>query len=82
MIPYQGLLTPLYLLFAKIGLANSHVGLAIVHTIDMPDEKLMEVEELLQDPHVVVAGAHNPIVRRRGRRVQGTGGGVILVVPP
>lgn len=33
MIPYQALLTPLYLMFAKIGLANSQFGLAIVHTI-------------------------------------------------
>lgn len=33
MIPYQALLTPLYLTFSKWGLANSHVGLAMVHTI-------------------------------------------------
>jgi multiple sugar transport system permease protein len=33
MIPYQALLTPLYLTFAKIGLANSHLGLAIVHAV-------------------------------------------------
>jgi multiple sugar transport system permease protein len=33
MIPYQALLTPLYLTFAKLGLANSLLGLAIVHTI-------------------------------------------------
>ena len=33
MIPYQALLTPLYLDFAKVGLVNTHVGLAIVHTI-------------------------------------------------
>ena len=33
MIPYQALLTPLYLMFAKLGLANSLFGLAIVHTI-------------------------------------------------
>lgn len=33
MIPYQALLTPLYLSFAKVGLANSHLGLAIVHTV-------------------------------------------------
>ena len=33
MIPYQALLTPLYLMFSKIGLANSHLGLAVVHTI-------------------------------------------------
>ena len=33
MIPYQALLTPLYLMFAKIGLANTSAGLAIVHSI-------------------------------------------------
>lgn len=33
MIPYQALLTPLYLSFSKMGLANSHFGLALVHAI-------------------------------------------------
>jgi len=33
MIPYQALLTPLYLSFSKVGLANSHLGLAIVHAV-------------------------------------------------
>jgi multiple sugar transport system permease protein len=33
MIPYQAMLTPLYLMFSGIGLTNSHVGLAIIHTI-------------------------------------------------
>jgi multiple sugar transport system permease protein len=33
MIPYQAILTPLYLDFAKIGLVNTHLGLAVVHTI-------------------------------------------------
>jgi len=33
MIPYQALLMPLYLTFSKIGLANSHLGLAMVHTV-------------------------------------------------
>ena len=46
-------------------LLSRRVDLAIVHAIDMPDQKLMDVEELLQDPHVVVAGVHHPIVRRR-----------------
>ena len=32
MIPYQALLIPLYLTFSKMGLANSHFGLAMVHT--------------------------------------------------
>src|SRR5215813_4880312 len=46
-------------------LLSRKVDLAIVHAIDVPNRKLMEVEVLLQDPHVVVAGAHHPIVRRR-----------------
>jgi multiple sugar transport system permease protein len=33
LIPYQAILTPLYLDFAKAGLVNTHIGLAIVHTI-------------------------------------------------
>jgi multiple sugar transport system permease protein len=33
MIPYQALLTPLYLMFSKMGLANTHLGLAVVHTV-------------------------------------------------
>jgi multiple sugar transport system permease protein len=33
MIPYQALLTPLYLTFAKLGLTNTHLGLAIVHAV-------------------------------------------------
>ena len=36
-IPYQALLTPLFLMFSDLGLANSLVGLAIVHTaIQLP----------------------------------------------
>jgi multiple sugar transport system permease protein len=33
MIPYQVLLTPLYMQLANWGLANTHLGLAIVHTL-------------------------------------------------
>lgn len=33
MIPYQALLIPLYLNFAKVGLANTQLGLAIIHTL-------------------------------------------------
>ena len=33
MVPYQALLTPLYLMFSRLGLANTHLGLAIVHTV-------------------------------------------------
>ena len=33
MIPYQALLIPLYLNFAKVGLANSALGLALIHAM-------------------------------------------------
>jgi multiple sugar transport system permease protein len=36
-VPYQALLTPMFLMFARIGLTNSLVGLAILHTaIQLP----------------------------------------------
>jgi multiple sugar transport system permease protein len=36
-IPYQALLTPIFLMFSDLGLANSLVGLAIIHTaIQLP----------------------------------------------
>ena len=46
-------------------LVDRKVDLAIVHVIRPLAEDLMDVEPLLQDPHVVVAGAHNPLARRR-----------------
>ena len=37
MIPYQTLLTPLYLMYSHLGLQNTRVGLAIIHTaIQLP----------------------------------------------
>jgi multiple sugar transport system permease protein len=37
MIPYQTLLTPLYIMFSKLGMQNTRIGLAIVHTaIQLP----------------------------------------------
>lgn len=36
-IPYQALLTPIFLMFAKLGLTNTLIGLAIIHTtIQLP----------------------------------------------
>jgi multiple sugar transport system permease protein len=36
-IPYQALLTPIFLMFADLGLSNSLIGLAIIHTaIQLP----------------------------------------------
>lgn len=33
MVPYQALLVPIYLMFAKLGLSASHFGLAILHCV-------------------------------------------------
>jgi DNA-binding transcriptional LysR family regulator len=41
------------------------VDLAFVHVVSSLAEDLVNVEALLQDPHVVVAGAQNPLARRR-----------------
>ena len=46
-------------------LLDRRVDLAVVHIIDPPGGDLMDVEPLLDDPQVVVAGAHNPLARRR-----------------
>jgi DNA-binding transcriptional LysR family regulator len=46
-------------------LLDRKIDLAVVHLIDPPAEDLMNVEPLVQDPHVVVAGAQNPLARRR-----------------
>ncbi|MEV6304268.1 carbohydrate ABC transporter permease [Actinoplanes sp. NPDC051861] len=36
-IPYQALLTPMFLMFARVGLTNSLIGLAVLHTtIQLP----------------------------------------------
>ena len=36
-VPYQALLTPMFLMFARIGLTNSLIGLAVLHTaIQLP----------------------------------------------
>ena len=51
MIPYQALLTPLYLMFAKVGLVNTHLGLAIVHTIlQLPFSIYPDAQQLRGDP--------------------------------
>jgi DNA-binding transcriptional LysR family regulator len=46
-------------------LLDRRVDLAVVHIIDPPAGDLMDIEPLLDDPQVVVAGAHNPLARRR-----------------
>jgi DNA-binding transcriptional LysR family regulator len=46
-------------------LLDRRVDLAVAHIIDPPAGNLMDVEPLLDDPQVVVAGAHNPLARRR-----------------
>jgi DNA-binding transcriptional LysR family regulator len=41
------------------------VDLAVVHLIEPIPEEYLLAEPLFQDPHVVVAGVKNPLVRRR-----------------
>jgi DNA-binding transcriptional LysR family regulator len=50
-------------------LLDRKIDLAVVHLVHPAAEDLMNVEPLLQDPHVVVAGAHNPLARRRRIRL-------------
>jgi DNA-binding transcriptional LysR family regulator len=46
-------------------LIDRKVDLAIIHAIEPIPPQHVDVETLLLDPHVVVAGAHNPLTRRR-----------------
>jgi DNA-binding transcriptional LysR family regulator len=46
-------------------LLDRRVDLALVHLIEAPTADMMHVEPLVDDPQVVVAGAHNPLTRRR-----------------
>jgi DNA-binding transcriptional LysR family regulator len=46
-------------------LLDRKVDLAVVHIINPPAGDLMDVEPLLDDPQVVVAGTQNPLARRR-----------------
>ena len=46
-------------------LLNRRVDLAVVHVIEPLAEESLNVERLIGDPHVVIAGAQNPLTRRR-----------------
>ncbi|AMN44680.1 LysR family transcriptional regulator [Rhodoplanes sp. Z2-YC6860] len=46
-------------------LLSRKVDLVIAHLVRPPSEESMNVELLLQDPHVVVTGLKNPLARRR-----------------
>jgi DNA-binding transcriptional LysR family regulator len=46
-------------------LLERQVDLAVVHIIEPIPEEHLHAEPLFQDPHVVVAGIKNPLVRRR-----------------
>jgi DNA-binding transcriptional LysR family regulator len=50
-------------------LVDRRVDLAIVHVIEPLTDESMHVEPLLRDPHVVIAGAQNPLTRRRRLRL-------------
>jgi DNA-binding transcriptional LysR family regulator len=46
-------------------LLERQVDLAVAHIIEPIPEEYLHAEPLFQDPHVVVAGVKNPLVRRR-----------------
>jgi DNA-binding transcriptional LysR family regulator len=46
-------------------LLTRRVDLAVVHVIEPLAEESLNVERLIGDPHVVIAGAQNPLTRRR-----------------
>src|SRR5215813_524104 len=50
-------------------LLDRRVDLAIVHVIEPLAEEYLNVECLMDDPHVVIAGAQNPLTRRRRLRL-------------
>src|SRR5262245_40431933 len=51
---------------ASRALLDRQVDVAVVHVIEPLPEEQLDAEPLLQDPHVVVAGTQNPLLRRRG----------------
>jgi len=46
-------------------LLDRQVDLAVLHIIEPIAGDFLHAETLFQDPHVVVAGMHNPLIRRR-----------------
>ena len=63
-VPYQALLTPMFLMFAKIGLTNSLIGLAILHTaIQLPFSLYILRNSFSAVPARAGGGGH------RGRRL-------------
>ena len=71
-VPYQALLTPMFLLFAQIGLTNTLVGLAILHTaIQLPFSLYIMRNSLSAVPReleeaAVIDGASSWQVLRQG----------------
>ena len=54
---------------ASRALLDRQVDVAVVHVVEALPEEHLDVEPLLQDPHVVVAGTRNPLLRRRGLKL-------------
>jgi DNA-binding transcriptional LysR family regulator len=46
-------------------LSDRQVDLAVMHMIEPIAEEYLQAEPLFQDPHVVVTGIQNPLIRRR-----------------
>jgi multiple sugar transport system permease protein len=70
-IPYQALLTPIFLMFSRLGLTNSIVGLAIIHTaIQLPfslyimRNSFAAVPRELEEAAMIDGGTSLQILRR------------------
>lgn len=50
-------------------LLDRRVDLAVVHVIESLAAESVNVEHIVDDPHVVIAGAQNPLARRRRLRL-------------
>jgi DNA-binding transcriptional LysR family regulator len=50
-------------------LLDRRVDVAVVHVIEPIATEPLDAETLVLDPHVVVAGAHHPLTRRRGLKL-------------
>ena len=55
---------------ASRALLDRQVDVAVVHVIEPLPEEQLDAEPLLQDPHVVVTGTQNPLLRRRGLKLR------------
>ena len=78
-IPYQALLTPMFLMFVQLKLTNSILGLAILHTtIQLPFSRLHHAQQLRGGPARAGGGGGH----RRGRHLAGAAPRLLPAVVP